>query len=181
MIKNLIRQFHIYVLVTHLIKWVKSHYGEITKKLITIIVFCLQFWIKFCSQFCLKYLIFPYLLHFQSGLFGYRGLSNWLFNILESIGMYLAVYMSKKSAWFQFWLFYEGSHGRISLGLRSARCSTKWVQVYLIGPKSALFLRVALIIKAGVRGAGVIRAIFKWEYHVFRKLSFSKFCILPYR
>ena len=35
---------------------------------------------------------------------------------------------------------------------------------YYAGPKSALFLRVALI-KAGVRGADVIR-----EYHVFEKL-----------
>ena len=43
---------------------------------------------------------------------------------------------------------------------------------YLMGPKSALFLRVALI-KAGVRGAVIIRAIFE-RYHVFEKLSFSK-------
>ena len=43
------------------------------------------------------------------------------------------------------------------------------------GPKSALVLRVALI-KAGVRGAGVISAILKREFHVFEKLSFfSKF------
>ena len=40
---------------------------------------------------------------------------------------------------------------------------------YNAGPKSALFLRVALI-KAGARGAGVIRAILKREYHVFEKL-----------
>ena len=33
------------------------------------------------------------------------------------------------------------------------------------------FLRVALI-KAAVRGAGVIRAILEREYHVFEKLSF---------
>ena len=38
-------------------------------------------------------------------------------------------------------------------------------------PKSAFFLRVALI-KAGVRGAGVIRAILKRECHVFEKLIF---------
>ena len=38
--------------------------------------------------------------------------------------------------------------------------------VYNAGPKSALFLRVALI-KGGVTGAGVIRAILKREYHVF--------------
>ena len=37
---------------------------------------------------------------------------------------------------------------------------------YNAGPKSALFLRVALILKAGVREAGVIRAILKREYHV---------------
>ena len=42
---------------------------------------------------------------------------------------------------------------------------------YNAGPKSALFLRVAEI-KAGVRGAGVIRAVLKREYHVFEKLSF---------
>ena len=36
---------------------------------------------------------------------------------------------------------------------------------YYAGPKSALFLRVALI-KAGVRGAGVIKSILKREYHV---------------
>ena len=42
---------------------------------------------------------------------------------------------------------------------------------YTAGPKSALFLRVALI-KAGVRGAGEIRAILEREYHVFEKLSF---------
>ena len=40
---------------------------------------------------------------------------------------------------------------------------------YNAGPKSALFLRVALI-KAGVRGAGVIRAILEREYHVFENL-----------
>ena len=43
--------------------------------------------------------------------------------------------------------------------------------LYNAGPKSALFLRVALI-KAGVREAGVIRAILKGEYNVFEKLSF---------
>ena len=42
---------------------------------------------------------------------------------------------------------------------------------YNAAPKSALFLRVALI-KAGVRGAGVIRTILKREYPVFEKLSF---------
>ena len=42
---------------------------------------------------------------------------------------------------------------------------------YNAGPKSALFLRVALI-KAGVIGAGVIRAILEREYRVFEKLSF---------
>ena len=42
---------------------------------------------------------------------------------------------------------------------------------YNAGPKSALFLRVALI-KAGVRGAGVIRAILERECHVFEKLIF---------
>ena len=36
------------------------------------------------------------------------------------------------------------------------------------------FLRVALI-KAGVRGAGVIRAILKREYHVFEQFFLSKF------
>ena len=40
------------------------------------------------------------------------------------------------------------------------------------GPKSALFLRVASI-KAGVRGAGIIRAILKKEYRVFEKLKFG--------
>ena len=46
---------------------------------------------------------------------------------------------------------------------------------YNAGPESALILRVALI-KAGVRGAGVIRAILEREYHVFEKLHiFSKF------
>ena len=45
------------------------------------------------------------------------------------------------------------------------------------GPKSALFL-VVVLIKAGVRGPGVIRPILKREYHVFEKLSFSKFGIL---
>ena len=49
---------------------------------------------------------------------------------------------------------------------------------YNAGPKSASFLRVALI-KAGVRRAGVIRAILEREYHVFEKLFFfSKFGIL---
>ena len=38
-------------------------------------------------------------------------------------------------------------------------------------PKSALFLRVALI-EAGVSGAGLIRAILEREYHVIEKLSF---------
>ena len=42
---------------------------------------------------------------------------------------------------------------------------------YNAGPKPALFLRVALI-KAGVRVAGVIRAILEREYHVFEKLYF---------
>ena len=42
--------------------------------------------------------------------------------------------------------------------------------LYNAGPKSALFLRVALI-KAGVRGTGVI---LKREYNVFESLSFSK-------
>ena len=42
---------------------------------------------------------------------------------------------------------------------------------YNAGPKSALLLRVALI-KARVRGAGVIRAILEREYHVFENLSF---------
>ena len=42
---------------------------------------------------------------------------------------------------------------------------------YDAGPKSALFLRVALI-KANVRGAGVITAILEKEYCVFEKLSF---------
>ena len=37
---------------------------------------------------------------------------------------------------------------------------------YNAGPKSALFLRVSLI-KVGVTGAGIIRAILKREYHVF--------------
>ena len=45
---------------------------------------------------------------------------------------------------------------------------------YNAGPKSELFLRVALI-NAGVRGAGVIRAILKREYLVFEKLSFFEF------
>ena len=44
---------------------------------------------------------------------------------------------------------------------------------YNAGPKSALFLRVVLM-KAGVRGAGVIRAISKREYHVFEKLSYCE-------
>ena len=51
---------------------------------------------------------------------------------------------------------------------------------YDAGPKSALFLRVA-IIKAGVRGADVIRAILESEYHLFEKLSFFQilvYCIL---
>ena len=45
---------------------------------------------------------------------------------------------------------------------------------YKTGPKSALFFRVALEagVKAGVRGAGVIRAILKSEYHVFEKFFF---------
>ena len=44
---------------------------------------------------------------------------------------------------------------------------------YNAGPKSALFLRVALL-KAGVRGA-----ILEREYHVFEKfIFFSKFGIL---
>ena len=42
---------------------------------------------------------------------------------------------------------------------------------YNAGPESALFLQVALI-KAGVGGAGVIRAILKREYLVFEMLSF---------
>ena len=51
---------------------------------------------------------------------------------------------------------------------------------YNAGPKSALFLRVALI-KAGVRGAGVIRAILEREYHFLKSYLFSKFGILhPY-
>ena len=37
---------------------------------------------------------------------------------------------------------------------------------YNAGPKSALFLRVALI-RAGVRGVGEIRAILEREHHVF--------------
>ena len=49
--------------------------------------------------------------------------------------------------------------------------TTFLVGPYNAGPKSALFFRVALI-KAGVRGAGVIRAIIKREYHVFENLSF---------
>ena len=44
---------------------------------------------------------------------------------------------------------------------------------YNAGPISALFLSVALI-KAGVRGAGVMRAILKREYHVFERLSFFR-------
>ena len=51
---------------------------------------------------------------------------------------------------------------------------------YNSGPISALFLRVALI-KAGVRGAGVTRAVLKREYHLFEKLSFFRnlvYCIL---
>ena len=32
--------------------------------------------------------------------------------------------------------------------------------------------------KGGVRGAGVVRTIFKRKYHVFEKLHFSKFDIL---
>ena len=48
---------------------------------------------------------------------------------------------------------------------------------YNAGHKSALFLRV-VVMKADVRGAGVIRAILKREYHVFEKLPFSKFGIL---
>ena len=58
---------------------------------------------------------------------------------------------------------------------------------YNAGLKSALFFRVALI-KAGVRGAGVIRAALKREYHVFEKLSFfeiwyivSLACILSFK
>ena len=55
-------------------------------------------------------------------------------------------------------------------------------QIYLMGPynagpKSVLFLRVTLI-KAGVRGAGVIRAILKREYYVFEKLSFFEICYI---
>ena len=42
---------------------------------------------------------------------------------------------------------------------------------YNAGPKSVLVLRVALI-KAGVRGAGVIMAILERGYHVFEKLYF---------
>ena len=42
---------------------------------------------------------------------------------------------------------------------------------YSSGPKSALFLRVALI-RAAVRAAGVIRAILEGEYYVFEKISF---------
>ena len=42
---------------------------------------------------------------------------------------------------------------------------------YNAGPKSALFLRVALI-KAGVTGAGAIRAVLKREHPVFEKLSY---------
>ena len=50
---------------------------------------------------------------------------------------------------------------------------------YNAGPESALFLRVALV-KTGVRGVGVIRAILESEYHVFEKLSFFEiwYCIL---
>ena len=57
---------------------------------------------------------------------------------------------------------------------------------YNAGPKSALFLRVALI-RAGVRGVGEIRAILEREYHVFENLSFFRnlvYCILsmyPFR
>ena len=45
---------------------------------------------------------------------------------------------------------------------------------YKTGPKSALFFRVALEagVKAGVRGAGVIRAILKSEYQIFEKFYF---------
>ena len=57
---------------------------------------------------------------------------------------------------------------------------------YNAGPKLALFLRVALI-KAGVRGVGVIMAILEREYHVFEKLYFfenwyiaSLACILSF-
>ena len=41
---------------------------------------------------------------------------------------------------------------------------------YNAGPKSTLFMRVA-VIKAGVRGAGVIRAIVERGYHVFEKFE----------
>ena len=43
---------------------------------------------------------------------------------------------------------------------------------YNAGPKSALFLRVALI-KAGVIGASLIRVILKREYHVCEKFFFE--------
>ena len=52
--------------------------------------------------------------------------------------------------------------------------------LYNAGPKSALFLRVALI-KAGVRGAGEIRDILEREYHFFEKLFFFRnlvYCII---
>ena len=50
-------------------------------------------------------------------------------------------------------------------------CTTYLMGPYNAGPKSVLFLRVALI-KAGVRGAGVIMAILERDYHVFEKLSY---------
>ena len=44
---------------------------------------------------------------------------------------------------------------------------------YNAGPKSALFLRVALI-RAGVNGAGVKRAIFKRKKNILEKSSVLK-------
>ena len=59
---------------------------------------------------------------------------------------------------------------------RPCRCTCMELSNYLMGPynagpKSTSFLRVALI-KAGVKGAGVKRAILERECHVFEKLSF---------
>ena len=44
---------------------------------------------------------------------------------------------------------------------------------YNASSKSEIFFFI-FFIKAGVRGAGVIRAILKREYHVYEKLSFFR-------